>query len=69
VTTTDTRTITPLYFFGPNDEEYTADVREEDGVLWGQVRELPGCFGTGDTPDTLRESLEAAVRATVGGSR
>jgi hypothetical protein len=35
----------------------TVEVHEEDGVLWGQVVELPGCFATGDDLDELTEAL------------
>jgi hypothetical protein len=37
----------------------TVDINEEDGVLWGQVVELPGCFATGEDLDELAEVGEA----------
>jgi predicted RNase H-like HicB family nuclease len=39
----------------------TVEVHEEDGVLWGQVLELPGCFATGDDLDELAEALGEAI--------
>jgi predicted RNase H-like HicB family nuclease len=39
----------------------TVEVHEEDGVLWGQVVELPGCFATGDDLDELAEALGEAI--------
>jgi predicted RNase H-like HicB family nuclease len=37
------------------------EIHEEDGVLWGQVVELPGCFATGDDLDELAEALAEAI--------
>jgi predicted RNase H-like HicB family nuclease len=37
------------------------DVHNEDGSYWAEVRELPGCFASGDTPAELIESVEEAV--------
>jgi predicted RNase H-like HicB family nuclease len=37
------------------------DVHREDGSYWAEVRELPGCFGSGDTVAELIESVEEAV--------
>jgi predicted RNase H-like HicB family nuclease len=37
------------------------DVHREDGSYWAQVRELPGCFASGDTVAELIESVEEAV--------
>ena len=39
----------------------TVEVHDEDGVLWGQVVELPGCFATGETLDELMEALGEAI--------
>jgi hypothetical protein len=39
----------------------TVDINEEDGVLWGQVVELPGCFATGEDLDELAEALGEAI--------
>jgi predicted RNase H-like HicB family nuclease len=37
------------------------DVHREDGSYWAEVRELPGCFASGDTVAELIESAEEAV--------
>lgn len=34
---------------------------EEDGSLWAEVDELPGCFASGDDFDELWENLAEAV--------
>ncbi len=39
----------------------TVEVHDEDGVLWGQVVELPGCFATGESLDELMEALGEAI--------
>jgi predicted RNase H-like HicB family nuclease len=39
----------------------TVEVHNEDGVLWGQVVELPGCFATGEDLDELTEALGEAI--------
>ena len=48
-----------------NRAAYTARVHsEEDGSLWAEVVELPGCFASGDTLDELWEALQEAVALT-----
>ncbi|MCL2395144.1 MAG: type II toxin-antitoxin system HicB family antitoxin [Acidimicrobiaceae bacterium] len=37
------------------------DVHHEEGSYWAEVRELPGCFASGDTVAELIESIEEAV--------
>jgi predicted RNase H-like HicB family nuclease len=37
------------------------EVHLEDGSLWATVEEFPGVFGTGDTLEELRESLEEGI--------
>jgi len=37
------------------------DVHHEDGSYWAEVRELPGCFASGDTVAELVEAVEEAV--------
>ena len=37
------------------------DVHHEDGSYWAEVRELPGCFASGDTAAELIESVQEAV--------
>jgi predicted RNase H-like HicB family nuclease len=39
----------------------TVEIHSEDGVLWGQVVELPGVFATGDDLDELAEALGEAI--------
>jgi predicted RNase H-like HicB family nuclease len=41
--------------------EYTVEVHHEDGSYWAEVRELPGCFASGDTLDELRDALSEAI--------
>lgn len=41
--------------------ELHVKVHEEDGMLWGQVEELPGCFASGASPGELMEAVEEAV--------
>ena len=37
------------------------DVHHEDGSYWAEVRELPGCFASGDMVGELFESVEETV--------
>lgn len=37
------------------------DVHHDEGSYWAEVRELPGCFASGDTAAELIESVEEAV--------
>jgi predicted RNase H-like HicB family nuclease len=37
------------------------DVHHEDDSYWAEVRELPGCFASGDTVAELIASIEEAV--------
>jgi predicted RNase H-like HicB family nuclease len=41
--------------------ELTAHVHSEEGSYWADVRELSGCFASGDTLDELFESLQEGV--------
>lgn len=41
--------------------EYTAFIHEEDGSYWAEVKELPGCFASGETLDELKEALVEAI--------
>lgn len=42
--------------------QYTVTVHEEDdGSLWAEVADLPGCFASGHTLDELREALDEAI--------
>lgn len=44
---------------------YSIEIHDEDGTLWATVKEVPGCFATGDTMtelmDALAESLGLAL--------
>ena len=40
---------------------YQVRVHDEDGSLWAEVLDLPGCFASGDTEDELREALDEAI--------
>jgi predicted RNase H-like HicB family nuclease len=45
---------------------YTVEVHhEEDGTYWAEVRDLPGCFASGDTLDELREAIAEAISLVV----
>lgn len=47
--------------------EYTIGVHhEDDGTYWAEVRELPGCFATGDDLNELREGLQEAISLYLG---
>jgi predicted RNase H-like HicB family nuclease len=39
----------------------TVEIHQEDGILWGEVVELPGCFATGEDLDELAEALGEAI--------
>ena len=41
--------------------ELAVDVHFEDGTYWAQVRELPGCFASGDSISELIEAIEESV--------
>jgi len=45
-----------------NTQEFIARIHnEEDGSLWAEVLDLPGCFASGDSLDELRDALEEAI--------
>ena len=41
--------------------ELTAIVHDEDGKLWAEIEELPGCFASSATEGELHEGVEEAV--------
>ena len=48
--------------------ELHASIREDDdGTLWAEVTELPGCFASGATISELTEALIEAVGMCVEG--
>jgi len=44
-----------------DQKQLHVDVHHEDGSYWAEVRELPGCFASGQTVAELIESVEEAV--------
>ena len=42
-------------------DTYTVAVHQEDGTLWAEVEELPGCFATGRDLAELEEALVEAI--------
>jgi predicted RNase H-like HicB family nuclease len=47
--------------------EYIARVHEEEGSLWAEVLDLPGCFASGNSLDELREALEESIALYLSG--
>jgi predicted RNase H-like HicB family nuclease len=46
--------------------EYVMRVHDEgDGMLWGEVDELPGCFASGKNLDELVEAMTEAITLYV----
>lgn len=42
--------------------EFTLEIHEDtDGMLWGEVQELPGCFASGADMDELLEAAREAI--------
>ena len=43
--------------------EFHVQIHEEDdGTYWAEVKELPGCFASGDNLEELKEALFEAIR-------
>jgi len=40
---------------------YAVHIHPEDGGLWAEVEELPGCFASGDNEEELQEALMEAI--------
>lgn len=40
---------------------YRVGIYEEEGSLWAEVKDLPGCFATGDNEAELIEALSEAI--------
>ncbi len=49
--------------------EYRATVHEENGAYWAEVRELPGCFASGETLDELKEAVVEAITLYIEGDQ
>jgi predicted RNase H-like HicB family nuclease len=42
--------------------EFTAEVRQDDdGMFWAEIKELPGCFASGETVAELIEAAQDAI--------
>jgi predicted RNase H-like HicB family nuclease len=41
--------------------DVTALIHSEGGGYWAEVKELPGCFASGDTLDELLEALREGI--------
>lgn len=48
------------------DVQYTVIVHNEDGSLWAEVREVPGCFASGRDLEELTEALQEALSMCLG---
>jgi predicted RNase H-like HicB family nuclease len=47
-------------------KEYIVRVHDaEDGTLWAEVLDLPGCFASGDNLDELRDAVQEAIAMYV----
>jgi predicted RNase H-like HicB family nuclease len=51
------------------EARFTVIVHHEEGQLWAEVAELPGCFATGDTMDELGASLSEALAMCLPAAR
>ena len=40
-------------------------IHVEEGSLWAEVKELPGCFAIGDTLEELTESLNEGIALSL----
>ncbi len=49
------------------DRMITVAVHGEDGSLWAEVLEMPGCFATGANPEELQLALEEAIGMYLSG--
>src|SRR5688572_19393842 len=47
---------------GPSGREFTLRIHDEqDGMLWAEVEDLPGCFASGADMDELFEAAAEAI--------
>ena len=58
---TGSATVQPISREVSRYEELHVEMHYEGGGYWAHVRELPGCFATGDTLGELTEALESNV--------
>lgn len=42
--------------------QFDVKVHEEDGMLWAQVKQIPGCFASGEDLGELQEALMEAIQ-------
>ena len=47
--------------------ELHAVIHEEDGSYWAEVKELPGCFASGQSLDEVKEALVEAIGLVLDG--
>ena len=47
--------------------ELHAVIHEEDGSYWAEVKELPGCFASGQSLDEVKEALVEAIGPVLDG--
>lgn len=47
-------------------ERYHLNIHKEDGMLWAEVVELPGCFMSGKDYDELYEAAVEAIGLYLG---
>ena len=45
----------------PSQKQLSVVIHYEDGSIWAEVPELPGCFASGETMAELTEAVEEAV--------
>lgn len=48
-----------------SERRYTLLIHDEDGMLWAEVEELPGCFASGADMDELLEAAAEAIGMVV----
>lgn len=41
---------------------YTLLIHDEDGMLWAEIQELPGCFASGADMDELLDAAAEAIQ-------
>ncbi|MGA9077226.1 MAG: hypothetical protein WB383_02685 [Acidimicrobiales bacterium] len=51
----------PADFAGSITGYFHATVHSENGLLWIEITEMPGCFASGETMDELIEALTEAM--------
>jgi predicted RNase H-like HicB family nuclease len=49
--------------------DLTALIHSEGGGYWAEVKEIPGCFASGDTLDELFDALREGISVCLDGSQ